>query len=121
MKNILTTAILLFSLTIFAQNRIENNNITRTEVYSYTNGIRDIVPTQIVETDRQARQFIYNTTNGIQDIVPTQIIEKQNNTKLIYDVKNGIQELFPRLEVRTESVAPIINNFVPNPFIFNFN
>ena len=108
MKNTLTTAILLFSLTIFAQQK--------TEIYQYTNGIRDIVPTQIVETDRQGRQFIYNTTNGIQDIVPTQIIEKQNGKQIIYDVKDGIQELFPRLEVRTESVVPITNNFVPNPF-----
>ena len=108
MKNTVTTAILLFSITIFAQQK--------TEIYQYTNGIRDIVPTQIIETDRQGRQFIYNTTNGIQDIVPTQIIERQNNTKLIFDVKNGVQELFPRLEVRTEISVPFIDNFVPNPF-----
>ena len=111
MRNTLATAILLFSTIIFAQQKTE-----RAEIYHYINGIKDIVPTQIIETDRFGKQYIYNITNGIQDGIPTQIIEKQNGKQIIYDVKDGVQELFPRLEVRTEIGVPFIDNFVPNPF-----
>jgi hypothetical protein len=79
------------------------------QVYNYTNGVKDITPTQII-VKTQTETKVYQTTNGIQNIQPSAIIKPNG---YVYKVENGIQSLLPiqRLEVQTNSpILPNVNS-----------
>jgi hypothetical protein len=79
------------------------------QVYNYTNGVKDITPTQII-VKTQTETKVYQTTNGIQNIQPSAIIKPNG---YVYKVENGVQSVFPvqRLEVQTNStLLPNINS-----------
>jgi hypothetical protein len=71
------------------------------EIYNYDkNGIREITPTKIIETNKEQIN-IYNVDKyGIKEIAPTQII-KDNK---LYETKDGILEFLPRQTWITNSV-----------------
>ena len=95
MKKLIFNLVMSISFITFAQE-------TKTvQVYNYTNGVKDITPTQII-VKTQTETKVYQTTNGIQNIQPSAIIKPNG---YVYKVENGIQSLFPiqRLEVQTNS------------------
>ena len=97
MKKIIKSAFLLFSVITFAQET------KKVEVYNYTNGVKDITPTQII-VKTQTETKVYQTTNGIKNLTPETIIKPNG---YVYKVENGIQSLFPiqRLEVQTNNIV----------------
>jgi hypothetical protein len=65
------------------------------EIHDYTNGIKNISPSKIIEIKDDKTVEIYSVENGIKSITPTQII-KDNK---VYETKNGLQELLPRQSI----------------------
>jgi len=111
-KNKLWVILLLFltSFCGFSQAKPTTQTI---EVYNYNNGIREIMPSKIIEV-KENRIEIYSTTNGIKEITPTQIIQDNK----IYEVDtNGIQQLLPRYEVYTDT--PVLPTFDSNRIIWD--
>jgi hypothetical protein len=113
MKTIFNIAIcVLFGATALAQQ-------TEVKVYSYNNGIKEVVPSQVIVKSPEKTE-IFNTTNGVKNILPTTVIKPNGD---IYKVENGIQQILPvqRLEIQTPSVTlPVINN-TPTVWFNPFN
>ena len=102
----LTAFLLLFPLLFFAQNQ-EVSKIKVVEVYSYTNGIRDVFPIRIIEISKEKTE-VFNTRFGIKEITPKEVIIKNK----VFEVNGGIQNLFPKQEV--VPTTPLVRDY------FNF-
>lgn len=100
MKKLTTVLLLLFSLAFFAQN------IKTVEIYNYTNGIRDIVPTKIIEVSKEETK-IYNVNFGIKEVTPNEVIIKNK----VFEVNNGIQNLFPKQEIIVPTTITVRDYF----------
>jgi hypothetical protein len=91
------------------------------EIYNYDkNGIREISPTKIIETNKEQINIYNVDKNGIKEIVPIQIIRDNN----VYNVQNAVPQ-FPAIQ-RIEAtplpttVEPLILPTLNIPVIFNF-
>lgn len=112
MKKLIITAIMLISALTFAQEKPKTETIY---VYNYTNGVREISPTKIIEKTNTDIK-VFEVKDGIKQIQP-QFIVKENK---VYEIKNGVQQLLPQLEVRINSPSVFfIDNSrnIFNPFI----
>lgn len=108
--------LLLFYFVGFSQMKPTAQTV---EIYNYNSlGVKEIVPTKIIEI-KQEQISIYNVDkNGIKEITPIQII-KDNN---VYEVdKNGLQELLPRQRIETNTLlTPIKFDSLPILNLSNF-
>ncbi len=85
MKTTFNIAIcVLFGATALAQQ-------TEVKVYSYNNGIKEVVPSQVIVKSPEKIE-IYNTKNGIKELFPTKTIDKNGN---VFNTVNGIVEPLP--------------------------
>lgn len=92
MKNLTTILLLLISLPSFAQHK---EQVPKTiEIYNYTMGVREILPTKIIEI-YEDRIETYNVNFGIKELTPNEVIIDNK----VYEVNSGIQELFPSKEI----------------------
>lgn len=91
--------LLLLSTALFAQ--VEEKRI---EVYSFVNGIRSAVPTEVI-IKKEDRTEVYRLNNGIQPINPYRVID---NRGYIFEPINGIMPVNPvqKIEFRHEFFVP---------------
>jgi hypothetical protein len=75
---------LLLPVTIYAQ----------TEVYNYTNGVRNVSPSKIIETQGNTTT-VYETNSGVKNLFPSQVIETTKTEVKSFEVKDGLKNLFP--------------------------
>ena len=82
---------------------------TTVEVYSYTNGIRSVLPTKIIQIENNKTE-VYNVQNGIREITPTEVI--------LYDnIQNVIPQFSEIQGVETTTLPPVVEyNCIP---VFN--
>tara|TARA_R110000782_G_scaffold252394_1_gene340173 strand:+ start:597 stop:869 length:273 start_codon:yes stop_codon:yes gene_type:complete len=67
------------------------------KVFELKNGIKDILPVQIIKVSPQKTE-VYQTTNGIQNILPSQIIIDNK----VYPVVNGVKDIVPSQVIEIE-------------------
>jgi hypothetical protein len=78
--------LLLFPTILFAQ--------TRVEVYETVNGVRNVSPSKIIETQGNATT-VYETNSGVKNLFPSQVIETTKTEVKSFEVKDGLKNLFP--------------------------
>jgi hypothetical protein len=100
MKNLLLLLSIMFTLSVTAQ---QSNNINEVKVYGSTNGIQNVIPSQILETKANNTVEVYNVNNGIKAVTPSYIYSAPvNNEFKIYTVTNGITNPIPITVVVTK-------------------
>lgn len=91
--------LLLLPFVNFAQEKQEIYKVN-------TNGVKELVPTTVIEKVSPQETKIYNTNqNGIQDIQPKKIIIESEFKTEIYNVnESGIRDIMPEaiIEKRNE-------------------
>jgi len=97
MKKLITTAVLLFNLTIFAQNRVPQSE--KIEIYTYKNSIREVTPLIVVENNK-----VYTTEDGVKNVIPVLVIE--DNKVYIVNPNTAVREITPIIEIKQDVTLP---------------